>query len=52
MTRPCLLTAGQEDAGEWGEAVAAVPGVDTAGLCVQAELLTLSLGEDLLYLIH
>ena len=49
MTRPCLLTAGEEDTGERGEAVAAVPGVDAAGLCVQAKVLTLRLGGDTLY---
>ena len=52
MTRPCLLTAGEEDTVERGEAVAAVPGVGAAGLCVQAEVLTLTLGSDTFYHLH
>ena len=52
MARLCLLTAGEEDTVERGEAVAAVPGVDAAGLCVQAEVLTLSLGGDTFYRIN
>ena len=52
MARLCLLTAGEEDTVERGEAVAAVPGVSAAGLCVQAEVLTLNLGMYTFYLIH